>query len=84
MMSTRWALQDAKNRFSELVDTAVREGPQTITRRGKDTAVLLSVDQFRNLTSGGSGLVSFLRDSPLKGVELDLDRDTDTGRKVDL
>ena len=47
-MHSKWALQDAKNRFSELVDTAAREGPQTITRRGKDTAVLLSVDQFRN------------------------------------
>jgi prevent-host-death family protein len=82
MMSTRWALQDAGNRLDELVDTAVREGPQTITRKGKDTAVLLSVDLFRNLTSRGGGLVRFLRDSPLKDVELD--RDPDNGRSIDV
>jgi prevent-host-death family protein len=83
-MNSKWALQDARNRFSELVDTAVREGPQTITRRGKDTAVLLSVDQFRKLTQRGNSLVDFLRDSPLKGVPLDLSRSEDTGREVSL
>ena len=83
-MNSRWALQDAKNRFSELVDTAAREGPQTITRRGKDTAVLMSVDQFQNLTSSGDSLVDFLRGSPLKGVDLDVSRDHDTGREVAL
>ena len=83
-MNPKWALQDAKNRFSELVDTAAREGPQTITRRGRDAAVLLSVDQFRKLTSAGNSLVDFLRGSPLKGMALDVSRDRDTGREVKL
>ena len=83
-MNSKWALQDAKNRFSELVDTAAREGPQTITRRGKDTAVLLSVSQFRKLTSAGGSLVDFLQESPLKGVALDMSRDQDAGREVSL
>ena len=83
-MNSRWALQDAKNRFSELVETAIREGPQTITRRGKDTAVLLSADQFRKLTAKEDSLVDFLRRSPLRGVVLGLERDRDTGREVTL
>ena len=40
-MRSSWALQDAKNRLSEVVERALHDGPQTITRRGKDTAVLL-------------------------------------------
>jgi prevent-host-death family protein len=36
-----WALQDAKNKFSELVDKAVGDGPQVVTRHGKETVVVL-------------------------------------------
>jgi prevent-host-death family protein len=83
-VNSKWALQDAKNRLSELVDRALRVGPQTITRRGKDTVVVVSVEQFGRLTRGEGGLVTFLRESPLKDVELDLRRTPDIGREVDL
>ncbi len=83
-MNTTWALQDAKNKFSELIDHAIQDGPQTITRRGKNTAVILSVEEFRRLTAGQETLVDFLRDSPLRGAELDLERSTDLGREVVL
>jgi antitoxin Phd len=83
-MKAVWALQDAKNRFSELVDQAVQEGPQIVTRRGKETVVVLSVQEFRKLTTAPDSLVSFFRHSPLVGVELDLTRDTDTGREIVL
>jgi antitoxin Phd len=83
-MKAVWALQDAKNRFSELVDQAVQEGPQIVTRRGKETVVVLSVQEFHKLTRAQESLVAFFRDSPLVGAELDLTRDTDTGREVDL
>ena len=79
-----WALQDAKNRLSELVDRAIEEGPQTITRRGRETAVVVSVSDYKRLTKPEGSLVSFLRRSPLVGVELDLERVDDYGRKVDL
>jgi len=79
-----WALQDAKNRFSEVVDRAIEEGPQTITRRGRETAVVLSVSDYRELTKPDGDLVSFLRKSPLVGVDLDLERVADYGRKVEL
>ncbi len=48
-MSRKWPVQDAKSRFSELLDTALAEGPQIVTRRGVETAVLLPIAQWRGL-----------------------------------
>ena len=48
-MSKKWAIQDAKARFSEFLDTALAEGPQIVTKRGVETAVLLSIEQWRRL-----------------------------------
>ncbi len=45
-----WQVQEAKARLSELLERARTEGPQTITRHGSDTAVVLSVDAYRKLT----------------------------------
>ena len=83
-MAGTWSLQDAKNRFSELVREALRAGPQVVTRRGKETAVVLSAEEYRRLVRPEVGLVEFMRSSPLAGVELDLDRDRDAGREVEL
>lgn len=73
-MKRAWQLQDAKNRLSEVVDLAITEGPQVLTRRGREAAVVVSVDDFKRLTRPKDSLVSFLRKSPLVGVELDLER----------
>lgn len=83
-MSGIWKLQDAKNRFSEVVKEALRAGPQIVTRRGKETAVVLSVEDYRRLARPEVGLVGFFRSSPLAEAELDLERDRDTGREVEL
>ena len=48
-MSRRWPVQDAKSRFSELLDTTLAEGPQIVTRRGVEAAVLLPIEQWRRL-----------------------------------
>ncbi len=48
-MSKRWPVQDAKSRFSEFLDTAIAEGPQIVTKRGVETAVLLPIEQWRRL-----------------------------------
>lgn len=45
-----WAIQDAKARFSEFVDTSLREGPQVVTRRGVEVAVLAPIEEWRRLT----------------------------------
>lgn len=44
-----WAVQDAKARFSELLDRCLAEGPQIVTRRGTEAAVLVPVDEWRRL-----------------------------------
>jgi antitoxin Phd len=44
-----WPVQDAKARFSELLETCLREGPQIVTRRGAEAAVLVPVDDWRRL-----------------------------------
>ncbi len=48
-MSTTWPVQDAKSRFSEFLDRALAEGPQVVTRRSVETAVLLPIEQWRRL-----------------------------------
>ena len=48
-MSRKWPVQDAKSRFSELLDTTLAEGPQIVTKRGVETAVLVPIEQWRNL-----------------------------------
>ena len=76
-------MQDAKNRFSEVVERARSEGPQIVTRRGVETAVVLSADDFHRLTGSKPGFVDFLRSGPtLEG--LDLERDQTLPRRVEL
>lgn len=83
-MNKAWQLHEAKNRLSEVVERAAHDGPQIVTVRGKPAAVLLSIDDYRKLTEPRVGLVDFFRQSPLHGVELDLERSRDTGRSVAL
>lgn len=82
---TRWQLQEAKNRLSELVRKAREEGPQVITLRGDDAVVVVAAKQYRRLARRPRGtLVDFFRKSPLAGARLDLTRSRDRGRRVDL
>ncbi|MEW5983139.1 MAG: type II toxin-antitoxin system Phd/YefM family antitoxin [Acidobacteriota bacterium] len=83
-MQGRWQLQEAKNRFSELVETTLRAGPQVVTRRGEDTVVVVPIETYRALTRATGSLVEFFAKSPLRGAKLSLARDGDTGRTVDL
>lgn len=75
-----WQLQEAKNKLSEVVDAALTDGPQVITRRGIETAVLISAEEYRKLRVRQMTLLEFFRASPLVGAELDLTRDTSLPR----
>lgn len=79
-----WQLQAAKNRLSELLDRARRDGPQVITRHGKEAAVVLSFEAYQALTRSTSDLAEFFANSPLAGLEFDIERSADTGRTIDL
>lgn len=48
-MSNIWQVQDAKARFSEMLEISLAEGPQIVTKRGVETAVLVSIEQWRRL-----------------------------------
>ena len=48
-MGETWQVQDAKARFSELLETSLAEGPQVVTRRGVETAVLVPIEQWRRM-----------------------------------
>jgi prevent-host-death family protein len=79
-----WQMQDAKNRLSRVVKEARRGQPQMITLHGNPAAVVVSFEQYRELTRTKTPLSEFFLTSPLRGVELDLARNQDTGREVDL
>lgn len=82
-----WQIQTAKARFSEVFRKARSEGPQRITRQGKEGVVMIAEEQFEKLAGRShqpKSLVQFFRQSPLVGVDLHLERDRDPGRDIDL
>ncbi len=83
-MNKLWQLQEAKNKFSQVVDEALFKGPQVVTRRGEEVVVIISTEEYDRLKKSQSSLTEFFRQSPLVGVELDLKRDQTFPRDVDL
>ncbi len=81
---TSWQLQEAKSRLSQVVDHALRVGPQTITLRGKPAVVVVSYEEFQDLTRPPTSLREFFRQSPLYDTDLDLERSKDLSREVPL
>jgi antitoxin Phd len=85
--SNCWQVQTAKARFSELFRRTRLEGPQRITRQGRDGVVMVAEEEYDRLVGRSRrpvSLVEFFRKSPLVGVELELDRDRGQARDVEL
>jgi antitoxin Phd len=85
--SRRWQLQTAKAQFSEVFRRARSEGPQYVTRQGKEAVVIVPAEEFERLIAPAHqprSLVKFFAQSPLAGAGLNLDRKPDYGRKVEL
>ncbi len=83
-MTHVWQLQEAENHFSEIIINAEKYGAQLINSQGKVKAVVLSIASYRQLLKPKNSLVKFFQQSPLVGVSLDLERDQDTGREINL
>jgi prevent-host-death family protein len=83
-MKNTWQLQDAKNRFSEVVEKALTSGHQTITKRGHPAVVVLSLQEYRRLQKPKNKLSDFFAESPLHGIQLRLERRQDTLRDFSL
>lgn len=78
-----WQLQTAKQKFSEVVERAQREGPQVVTKHGREAVVIVSIEEYRRLRGDEVGLIDFLRSAPDFDL-LDLERSKDVGRDVEL
>jgi len=83
-MKNIWQLQDAKSKFSEVVERAISQGAQIVTRRGKKAVVVLPFDEYERLTGPKDNLSTFLLNSPLAGSELEIERDKSLPRSVDI
>lgn len=79
-----WSVANAKARFSELIDRAQLDGPQTITRNGRETVVVVSVNEWNRRTRRKQKLGDFLANSPLRGSGLKLDRPFAAPRDIEL
>lgn len=89
--SDHWQIQDAKQRFSEMIRAVASEGPQVITRHGEDVAVVVDIGEYRRLTRPSADLVGILLGGPKfdDGIadvlaEIEAERKADYGRAVDL
>lgn len=79
----QWRLADAKNKFSEVVNRALREGPQQVSRRD-DAVVVMSLAEYQRLTSKRMSFKRFLLDHTPSLDGLDLSRDQSPMREVEL
>ena len=80
---TTWQLQDAKSRFSEVVDLSLRQGPQWVTRRGREAVVVVSAQEYRQLRGQPHSLIDTLLQAP-RGEPLEIKRSSEALRTLDL
>ncbi len=83
-MKTTWKLQDAKAKFSKLVEEALNAGPQYVTRRGKEAVVVVSVEEYEKLVSNKPSFKEFLLGCPKMGTDFSLERQKDPPRNIEL
>ena len=86
-----WQIQDAKQRFSEMIRAVTTEGPQVITRHGEEVAVVVDIGEYRRLTRPAMDLARILLGGPKLDdgavnvfAEIAAERKADFGRVVDL
>jgi prevent-host-death family protein len=78
-----WQLQEAKQKFSELVRRALEDGPQVVTRHGEEVVVVVPAEEFRRLTGDKPDFKEFLMSAPDLSV-LDLERPKEMTRDIEL
>lgn len=80
-----WQLQEAKNKLSKVIERALTEGPQIVTRHGVEVAVVIPFAEYKRLTTPPQRLGDFLMTSPLRNSNLVIERDARTElREIDL
>lgn len=84
MLNNLWQLQDAKNRFSNLVDKAKKDGPQIVTKHGEEAVVVLSIYEYKKLIKPKMNLIKFFQKSPLSDFDVDFERKQELPREIEL
>jgi prevent-host-death family protein len=84
MPKSQWTVAEAKAKFSEVLDRAHSRGPQSITRHGQLTAVIVSAEEWERKTRRVGNLAEFFAASPLRDSNLQLERLQDSPRELDL
>ena len=79
-----WQLQEAKAKFSELVRKATFEGPQEVTVRGQEQVVVIAKKTYETLLHPKPSFWELMSNSPIKGIDLDIERDRSFPRDVGL
>ncbi len=84
MEHNTWQLQEAKSKFSELVDRTLSNGVQFVTRRGKKAVVVMPIGEYERLTRCSGRISDFLLASPLAGSDLQIERVTGRPRNIEI
>lgn len=79
-----WQLQEAKARFSELVNEVVEDGYHTITKNGQPVVVVISCEEFEKLKMPKNTIAEFFAQSPFSTFDLEIERTKDFVREIDL
>jgi prevent-host-death family protein len=77
-----WQLQEAKQRFSELIRSVETDGPQFVTRHGEEVAVIINIAEYRRLRGAGDDFKDFLRSGPDFDL-LEIERSASLARTID-
>jgi prevent-host-death family protein len=83
-MNDIWTVAEAKAKFSEVLDRAQSDGPQTITRNGKTTAVIVSAEEWARRAKREGTLADFFANSPLRESGLEIERLKEVAAPPDL
>lgn len=83
-MKTLWTLHDAKSQFSKVVEAAMHNGPQYVSRRGVATVVIVSVKEYETLTANRTSFTEFLLHCPKIDEPLPIERQQDQPRSIHL
>jgi prevent-host-death family protein len=79
-----WTVAEAKAKFSEVIEHARTSGPQMVTKNGRASAVVVSVEEWERKTRRTGNLATFFAESPLRNSDLVLDRVNDPPRALDF
>jgi prevent-host-death family protein len=79
-----WTLADAKAHLSEVVESALKEGPQTITHHGRKAVIVVAAEEWERKTKRQGTLADFFAASPLRGSDLEIEHPQDGPRDIDL